>query len=178
MHVLFLLLLLYFLCFPCTKLNKQQSTHSIDLAPPLTGSRWRMAGDSAGETATLETTPTWAVASVCFVLLSVSILIEHGLHLLSKVKIAHAFICCITLAIQRIVQLFLCNFSVTIIEGLCATLLIVMIWCFRCSTWAGRGENLSFKLLTRSNQVRISFSFSFFKKKKNSFWFLIMYILE
>lgn len=167
MHVLFLLLLLYFLCFPCTKLNKQQSTHSIDLAPPLTGSRWRMAGDSAGETATLETTPTWAVASVCFVLLSVSILIEHGLHLLSKVKIAHAFICCITLAIQRIVQILLCNFSVTIIEGLYATLLIVMIWIFPVQ-YLGRKRRKS--LLQALNKIKSGenffFLFFFFKKKK------------
>ncbi|KAK3020272.1 hypothetical protein RJ639_047712 [Escallonia herrerae] len=37
-----------------------------------------------GEVTTLETTPTWAVATVCFVLISVSTLIEHGLHLLAK----------------------------------------------------------------------------------------------
>ncbi|KAI3456216.1 hypothetical protein Pfo_012879 [Paulownia fortunei] len=43
-----------------------------------------MAGDSSGEGATLEATPTWAVATVCFVLIAVSILIEHGLHLLAK----------------------------------------------------------------------------------------------
>ncbi|XP_073286335.1 MLO-like protein 12 [Primulina huaijiensis] len=43
-----------------------------------------MAGESGGEIATLETTPTWAVATVCFVLIAVSLLIEHGLHLLAK----------------------------------------------------------------------------------------------
>ncbi|KAL9146318.1 hypothetical protein ABFS82_13G102400 [Erythranthe guttata] len=43
-----------------------------------------MAGESGGESATLETTPTWAVATVCLVLIAVSILIEHGLHLLAK----------------------------------------------------------------------------------------------
>ncbi|KAK4399165.1 MLO-like protein 12 [Sesamum angolense] len=43
-----------------------------------------MAGESGGESATLETTPTWAVATVCFILIAVSILIEHGLHLLAK----------------------------------------------------------------------------------------------
>ncbi|KAF8413814.1 hypothetical protein HHK36_001807 [Tetracentron sinense] len=32
----------------------------------------------------LEETPTWAVAAVCFVLIAISILIEHGLHLLTK----------------------------------------------------------------------------------------------
>ncbi|GAA0140545.1 hypothetical protein LIER_01866 [Lithospermum erythrorhizon] len=32
----------------------------------------------------LESTPTWTVATVCFVLIFVSILIEHGLHLLAK----------------------------------------------------------------------------------------------
>ncbi|PON46677.1 Mlo-related protein [Parasponia andersonii] len=35
-------------------------------------------------TTTLETTPTWAVATVCFVLIFVSILIEHLLHFLAK----------------------------------------------------------------------------------------------
>lgn len=47
-----------------------------------------MAGDvetTTATVATLETTPTWAVASVCFVLITLSILVEHGLHLLSKV---------------------------------------------------------------------------------------------
>lgn len=43
-----------------------------------------MAGTESGESATLEYTPTWAVAVVCFILVSVSILIEHGLHLLAK----------------------------------------------------------------------------------------------
>ncbi|KAK4439991.1 MLO-like protein 12 [Sesamum alatum] len=43
-----------------------------------------MADESGGESATLETTPTWAVATVCFILIAVSILIEHGLHLLAK----------------------------------------------------------------------------------------------
>ncbi|KAG9141590.1 hypothetical protein Leryth_025315 [Lithospermum erythrorhizon] len=32
----------------------------------------------------LENTPTWAVATICFILIFVSILIEHGLHLLAK----------------------------------------------------------------------------------------------
>lgn len=45
-----------------------------------------MAGDNEEEVAiTLETTPTWAVATVCFFLIAVSILIEYGLHLLAKV---------------------------------------------------------------------------------------------
>ncbi|KAL8460537.1 hypothetical protein ACS0TY_032172 [Phlomoides rotata] len=43
-----------------------------------------MAGESGEETASLEFTPTWAVAIVCFVMIAVSILIEHGLHLLAK----------------------------------------------------------------------------------------------
>ncbi|XP_042044730.1 MLO-like protein 12 [Salvia splendens] len=45
-----------------------------------------MAGESDGgeESASLETTPTWAVATVCFVLISISLLLEHGLHLLAK----------------------------------------------------------------------------------------------
>ncbi|XVF25736.1 hypothetical protein REPUB_Repub13aG0239400 [Reevesia pubescens] len=40
-----------------------------------------MAGE---ETRTLETTPTWAVATVVFVLILISIFIEHLLHLLAK----------------------------------------------------------------------------------------------
>ncbi|XP_057487854.1 MLO-like protein 12 isoform X2 [Actinidia eriantha] len=36
------------------------------------------------ESRTLETTPTWAVAIVCFVLIATSLLIEHGLNLLGK----------------------------------------------------------------------------------------------
>ncbi|XP_027338137.1 MLO-like protein 6 [Abrus precatorius] len=40
-----------------------------------------MANDSE---ATLESTPTWAVATVCFILTVISILIEHLLHLLGK----------------------------------------------------------------------------------------------
>ncbi|KAK6149956.1 hypothetical protein DH2020_017481 [Rehmannia glutinosa] len=44
-----------------------------------------MGGDSGEESATtLEHTATWAVATVCFILIAVSILIEHGLHLLAK----------------------------------------------------------------------------------------------
>ncbi|GFP97540.1 mlo protein homolog 1 [Phtheirospermum japonicum] len=43
-----------------------------------------MAGDGGGENATLESTPTWAVATVCFVLIAISIIIEHALHLLAK----------------------------------------------------------------------------------------------
>ncbi|CDP17609.1 unnamed protein product [Coffea canephora] len=36
------------------------------------------------EETTLEHTSTWAVVVVCFILIAVSILIEHGLHLLAK----------------------------------------------------------------------------------------------
>lgn len=49
--------------------------------------RERMAEDvatTAGE-GSLETTPTWAVATLCFSLILISTLIEHGLHLLAKV---------------------------------------------------------------------------------------------
>lgn len=35
---------------------------------------------------TLEETPTWAVAVVCFVLLAISILIEHIIHAIGKVS--------------------------------------------------------------------------------------------
>lgn len=43
-----------------------------------------MAEEEEGQW-TLEVTPTWAVATVCFVLIAVSLLIEYGLHLLAKV---------------------------------------------------------------------------------------------
>lgn len=35
----------------------------------------------------LEQTPTWAVAVVCFVLVLISIIIEYILHLIGKVKL-------------------------------------------------------------------------------------------
>jgi len=35
---------------------------------------------------TLEETPTWAVAVVCFVLLAISIFIEHIIHAIGKVS--------------------------------------------------------------------------------------------
>ncbi|KAK4440760.1 MLO-like protein 6 [Sesamum alatum] len=41
-----------------------------------------MAGASGGRS--LEQTPTWAVAAVCFVLVAVSIVIEHVIHLIGK----------------------------------------------------------------------------------------------
>ena len=34
----------------------------------------------------LEETPTWAVAVVCFVLVAISIIIEHVIHLIGKVS--------------------------------------------------------------------------------------------
>ena len=43
-----------------------------------------MAGAEGGKS--LEQTPTWAVAVVCFVLVVVSIIIEHVIHLIGKVK--------------------------------------------------------------------------------------------
>lgn len=42
-----------------------------------------MAGTSGGRN--LEQTPTWAVAVVCFVLILISIIIEHIIHLIAKV---------------------------------------------------------------------------------------------
>ncbi|PQQ19701.1 MLO-like protein 12 [Prunus yedoensis var. nudiflora] len=42
-----------------------------------------MAGDE-GTANTLEATPTWAVATVVFVLIVISIIIEYLLHLLHK----------------------------------------------------------------------------------------------
>ena len=43
-----------------------------------------MAGAEGGQS--LEQTPTWAVAVVCFVLVVVSIIIEHIIYLIGKVK--------------------------------------------------------------------------------------------
>jgi len=47
-----------------------------------------MAGGSVGRS--LTETPTWAVAVVCFVILSISIIIEHIFHIIEKVC-AHIF---------------------------------------------------------------------------------------
>ncbi|XP_050367280.1 MLO protein homolog 1-like [Argentina anserina] len=45
-----------------------------------------MAGEEvvSSENTSLESTPTWAVATVCLVLIFISILIEHLLHVLAK----------------------------------------------------------------------------------------------
>lgn len=45
-----------------------------------------MAGAKGGRS--LEETPTWAVALVCFVLVVVSIIIEHVIHLIAQVNFA------------------------------------------------------------------------------------------
>ncbi|CAL1403398.1 unnamed protein product [Linum trigynum] len=42
-----------------------------------------MAGGGEGEYRSLENTPTWALAMVCFVFIAVSLLIEHLIHLIS-----------------------------------------------------------------------------------------------
>ncbi|RXI01303.1 hypothetical protein DVH24_001537 [Malus domestica] len=44
-----------------------------------------MAGDSKG--ASLEYTPTWALATVCFIFIFTSLAIEHSIHLLVNVKL-------------------------------------------------------------------------------------------
>ena len=44
-----------------------------------------MAGASGGRS--LEQTPTWAVAVVCFVLVLISIIIEHIIHLVGQVRL-------------------------------------------------------------------------------------------
>ena len=36
---------------------------------------------------TLEETPTWAVAVVCFVLVLISIFVEHIIHIIGKVRL-------------------------------------------------------------------------------------------
>ncbi|KAK7352155.1 hypothetical protein VNO80_17573 [Phaseolus coccineus] len=43
-----------------------------------------MAGGASGGERTLQETPTWAVAAVCAVFVILSVLIEHGIHLLEK----------------------------------------------------------------------------------------------
>ncbi|KAF9608707.1 hypothetical protein IFM89_010839 [Coptis chinensis] len=43
-----------------------------------------MAGEEAQATSSLETTPTWALALVCFVIIFVSLIFEHVFHLLQK----------------------------------------------------------------------------------------------
>lgn len=48
--------------------------------------RRRMAVEGDTEEITLERTPTWAVATVCFVLITTSVLIERALHLLAQVS--------------------------------------------------------------------------------------------
>ena len=45
-----------------------------------------MAAAAGGRT--LEETPTWAVAVVCFILVLISIIIEHIIHLIGKVYMA------------------------------------------------------------------------------------------
>ena len=40
----------------------------------------------------LEETPTWAVAVVCFVLVVISIFIEHAIHILGKVSLILKFL--------------------------------------------------------------------------------------
>lgn len=49
------------------------------------------AAAAAGDRS-LRDTPTWAVALVCAVLLILSILIEHGIHSLSKVRLLYNYI--------------------------------------------------------------------------------------
>lgn len=44
-----------------------------------------MAGEAVKER-TLEETPTWALAVVCFVLIAISVLIEHLIHMVGKVR--------------------------------------------------------------------------------------------
>lgn len=44
-------------------------------------------GADEGGGRSLEETPTWAVSLVCFVLVAISILIEHIIHLIGKVII-------------------------------------------------------------------------------------------
>ena len=97
-----------------------------------------MAGDeetttTTTTTATLETTSTWAVASVCFILIALSILIEHALHLLAKV-----------------LRVCLCPFH----EYYQFPCLVTRFLLFS-STSTRSGGGLSFMLLTTSNRVRI-----------------------
>jgi mlo protein len=40
----------------------------------------------------LEETPTWAVAVVCFVMVLISIIIEHIIHLIGKVRLEVSYL--------------------------------------------------------------------------------------
>lgn len=42
---------------------------------------------------TMEETATWAVAVVCFVLLAISLLVEHIIHLTEKVTSTYIYVC-------------------------------------------------------------------------------------
>ncbi|RRT72897.1 hypothetical protein BHE74_00011542 [Ensete ventricosum] len=48
-------------------------------------------GESGGHTRELDHTPTWAVASVCAVIILISILLEKGLHHLGEFSIPVKF---------------------------------------------------------------------------------------
>lgn len=50
------------------------------------GEQGKMAGGSTSSGRSLEQTPTWAVAVVCFVLVLVSIFIEQIIHFIGKVS--------------------------------------------------------------------------------------------
>lgn len=47
--------------------------------------------EAEGGGRSLEETPTWAVALVCFVLLAISLVIEHFIHLIGKVLIIYIY---------------------------------------------------------------------------------------
>ncbi|KAG6756068.1 hypothetical protein POTOM_039487 [Populus tomentosa] len=105
-----------------------------------------MAGE--GEAKTLEETPTWAVAAVCFFLILISIFIEHLLHLLAKVYI----------------NIYTQNLNLQYSEILDIQLRIILISIHRSGNinfplcfWAHsistrKGGSTSFKLCTRSKQ--------------------------
>ncbi|KAL6011065.1 hypothetical protein ACLOJK_001509 [Asimina triloba] len=64
--------------------SSTRSTPAIYALHSSPGLRTQKRGGSSGEARSLEQTPTWAVAVVCFVLVLVSIIIEQIIHLIAK----------------------------------------------------------------------------------------------
>lgn len=92
-----------------------------------------MAGGGGGRS--LEQTPTWAVAVVCFVLVAVSIVIEHILHLIGKVLIPYP------ISPQELIDCFLKNLSQ------------IWFWDFYSGSSQSTKEHFM-KHLKRSSQVK------------------------
>nr|XP_048324955.1 MLO-like protein 3 isoform X3 [Ziziphus jujuba var. spinosa] len=66
------------LCNTKAKVSKQKPGPTKPYKPNMAG------GSSGGQSLSLQYTPTWALATVCFVFISFSIFVEHLIHLLSN----------------------------------------------------------------------------------------------